>query len=135
MDMDTVTEATDLLELEIQHLKTVVKKWVEPRKQKVKGQLLLRTRCLGKTKKSREFKKNSFRQLKIENFLQKPKTRKLCISSDSEDLMDKVQALGDSESALPEPRADVGGIDGVEPISDSPLTSDTEVTNEEAKVT
>ena len=130
MDMGTVTEATDLLDTEVQHLKTVVKNWMDPKKPKVKGQLFLKTRRLGKTKKSSETKLKCFRQLKITLF-QKPKGRKLCISSDeSEDLLEKVQALGDqSESVLPGARSDADVLLGCRPVSDSPLTTDSEAAN------
>ena len=131
MDMGTVNEAMDLLETEVQHLKTVVKNWIDPKKPKVKGQTYLKTRCLGKTKKSSNLKYVSYKQLKIDSFFKKPKGRKLCISSDdSEEFLDKIQALGDqSESILPGAREEGDDLAGIRPVSASPLTTDSELVN------
>lgn len=130
MDMDTVTQAMDLLDTETQHFTSVVKNWEGSKKPKVRGQTRLKTRCLGKTKKSSVSRKISFTQLKIDSIFKKPKTRKLCISSDeSEELLQKIQALGEQDSKLPEPRDDDVELAGVEPLGDSPLTTDSEVTN------
>ena len=129
MNSNTVGEAMDLLKTEVQHFENVVKTWEESKQPKVRGQTYLKTRCLGKTKKSSCTRKIHFKQLKIENFLQKQKKRKLCISSNSsEELLERVQALGD-QSSLPGVRAEQQDLVGIEPLSDSSLTTDSEATN------
>ena len=79
-----VKTACDLISSEIQHLTKVVGNF--DKNPKVSYQSKLPFICLGKTKRSNETILPNYRQLKVTEFLQKPKSvkRKLVISSDSE---------------------------------------------------
>ena len=79
-----VSQAINLIESETGHLAKVVRSF--GKNPKVRGQTRLNFRRLGKTKKSKISPKRKWKQLKIIDIFQKPKTtkRKFTISSDSE---------------------------------------------------
>ena len=134
-DVATVKEATDLLQTELNHFNFVVNNWEIKKKSAVRGQKLLQFRIIGKTKKSKSQKLKKFSQPKIHMFFEAEKAkkkqvrRKLTISSDESDFQDKVLALGDPVvETVVETQARQGDeLAGIAPVSDSPLTSDSEM--------
>ena len=129
-DMDSFEEASNLIMSEIRHMERVVKAWNQ-QALKVRGQTKLKSRCLGKTKKSRTVIMPKYKQKLIPEFFKVPKkksNRNLCISSDESDTtLGKIQALGDPEddSVLPGVRQ----LPAEEPNvpAESPLTTDSEL--------
>ena len=127
-DVATVKEATDLLQTELNHFNFVVDNWEIKAKSAVRNQTFLQFRVIGRTKKSKPQKVKAFSQQKIQKFFEAKKKkqvrRKLTISSD-EDIQERVQALGDpeTESSLVTKARQGGEMPGIQPVSDSPLTS------------
>ena len=133
-DIETVNEATDLLQTELNHFNFVVKNWEIRAKSAVRTQTVLKFRVIGRTKKSKSQELKKFSQRKIHSYFEASKAskkqvrRKLTISSDESDVQERIQALGDPETEISMPTNARQGddLEGVRPVSESPLTSDSE---------
>ena len=95
---ESVKQATDLIQSELQHLLKITSNI--DKNPKVSIQTKLSFVCLGKTKRSKETILPTYKQSKLTEFFQKPKLvkRKLIISSDSEEVSEKTSVNNGDDS-------------------------------------
>ena len=99
---ESVKQATDLIQSELQHLLKITSNI--DKNPKVSIQTKLNFVSLGKTKRSKETILPVYRQSKLTEFFQKPKSvkRKLVVSSDSEEVSEKTNEKDGDDSPFEE---------------------------------